>query len=511
MKGRRRGRGRRVFVIFAVAALWGWALAWVSAPAMAEDIAPGPPGHGVVVTDTGLVLPVREVREGGFVVTTPCWREGFVRSGAHVTDVDIVLDPGHGGSETGAVGPGGLTEKDLNLRIARKAAGYLEARGYSVLLTRTTDIRIPVVVRAEIARALQADVFVSIHHNGGTTRRSSDPGTETYHQAANPDSRRLAGILYEEIHGALSRYDIAWRDTAKQGANATVRKRDGKDLYGILQYTPGMTSVITEAAYLSNRAEARLLSDPAVQAVEASAIADGIDRYLTTADPGAGYNGTVVTSRRLYSGSPGGCADPPLETGTPPGDADPARYRDVTEAHLAAVEFLSGEGVLDGADCGSGLFCPDAHLRRWELAVWLVRTIEAAEPAPVRVTRFADLDADEWWSPHVERLFDRGITRGCAIEPARFCPDRIVTRGQLASFVVRAFDLAGPTEPSHWRFDLFGAPHAATSLMPAGLLQQCGTDPPRYCPHHPATRGQAATLLSRAQAHAAAHTGVFQP
>ena len=497
-------------MILMIAMLWGSALLWGSEPALAEDLAPGPPGHGVVVTDTGLVLPVREVREDGFAVITPCWREGFVRSGAHVTDVDIVLDPGHGGGETGAVGRGGITEKNLNLWIARKAASYLEARGYSVLLTRNGDIRIPVIVRAEIARALDAEVFVSIHHNGGTTRRSRDPGTETYHQAANPDSRRLAGILYEEIHGALSRYDIAWRDTAKQGANATVRKRDGKDLYGILQYTPGMASAITEAAYLTNRAEARLLSDPAVQAVEASAIADGIERYLTTADPGAGYNGTVVTGRRLYSGSPGGCVDPPLETGTPPA-GDPARYRDVTEAHRAAVEFLSGEGVFQGTDCGPGLFCPGAHLRRWELAAWLVRTIEDAAPEPVGVTRFADLDAGEWWSPHVERLLDLGITRGCSIEPARFCPDRIVTRGQLASFVVRAFDLAGPTEPSRWRFDLVGAPHTTSAFMPAGLLRQCGTDPPRYCPHHPATRGQAATLLSRAQAHAAAHTGVFQP
>jgi len=75
----------------------------------------------------------------------------------------------------------------------------------------------------------------------------------------------LAGILYERLRGALSQYDITWRVTDLRGANAVVRRRDGKDLYGILQYTPGLTSVITEAAYLSNPAEARLLADPDAQ------------------------------------------------------------------------------------------------------------------------------------------------------------------------------------------------------------------------------------------------------
>lgn len=499
--------------VFMIVSLWGSVVLLGPEPAMAADITPGPPGHGVVITDTGLVLPVREVRPDGFSVTTSCWREGFVHSGAHVTDVDIVLDPGHGGVEDGALGRGGLAEKDLNLWIAQKAASYLQARGYSVLLTRTTDIRLPVVVRAEMARALDADVFVSIHHNGGAVRRSRDPGTETYHQAANPESRRLAGILYEEIHRALSRYNIGWHDTVKQGANATVRKRDGKDLYGILQYTPGMASAITEAAYLTTRAEERLLSDPAVQAVEASAIADGIERYLTTSDPGAGYNGTTVTSRTLYTGSPGGCVDPPLETDTQPTGADPARYRDVTGAHLAGVEFLSTEGILEGTDCGPWLFCPNAHLRRWELAVWLVRILQDAEPDPAGSSRFTDLDADQWWIPHVERLSVMGITRGCASEPARFCPHQIVTRGQLASFVVRAFELRGPTEPGQWLLHSFGGPHTAGPdvLPPADILRPCGAEPPRYCPHHPTTRGQAATLLFRAGAPTAAQTGVSPP
>lgn len=145
-------------------------------PVQAEDIEPGPPGNGVVVTDSGLVLPVREAQEGGYRVTTPCWREGFVSSGTYLAGVDVVLDPGHGGSDYGAIGSNGLSEKDLNLAVAQMAATELRALGYSVLLTRTTDVRMPVVVRSEIARAVDPYVFVSIHHNGGAVRRSSNPG-----------------------------------------------------------------------------------------------------------------------------------------------------------------------------------------------------------------------------------------------------------------------------------------------------------------------------------------------
>ena len=65
------------------------------------------------------------------------------------------------------------------------------------------------------------------------------------------------------------------------------------------------------------------------QDAEAGAIAEGLVRYLTTDDPGSGYNGTSTTSRRLYTGSPGGCVDPPLD-GAPAGDlSTEGRYTDV--------------------------------------------------------------------------------------------------------------------------------------------------------------------------------------
>ena len=75
------------------------------------------------------------------------------------------------------------------------------------------------------------------------------------------------------------------------------------------------------------------------------------------------------------------------------------------------------------------------------MAVWLVRILDGADPPPVGVSRFVDVDSSEWWAPYVERLADLGVTGGCATEPARFCPTETVTRARMASFLVRAFDL----------------------------------------------------------------------
>ena len=98
-------------------------------------------------------------------------------------------------------------------------------------------------------------------------------------------------------------------------------------------------------------------------------------------------------------------------------------------------------GILEGTDCAPGVFCPTEPIPRWVMAVWLVRAVDDAEPDPAGSSRFSDVDAGQWWSPNVERLADLEITRGCALEPARYCPTDPVTRQQMASFLVRAFRL----------------------------------------------------------------------
>ena len=467
----------------------------VAASAGAQYYPPGPPGDGVVISDDGLVLPVREIRDDGYVVTTTCWNEATVTGGTYISHVEVVIDPGHGGSEYGAVGSNGLTEKALNLTVSNLLVEELRDRGFNAIMTRTTDVRIPIVVRAEIARALKPDVFISLHHNGGATARSDLPGTEMYHQIESADSRRLAGILFEEVQQALAAYDVPWRKTAFQGASSVLRVEVQDDLYGILQYTPGIATVLTEAAYLSTPAEARLLADPEVQKVEAVAIADGIERYLTTTDPGSGFNPMFSTSRKLSSGGPGGCRDPELgHIGV-----DEPGFDDVPEGNQRlAIDAIRNEGIVDGTECGPDLFCPRQPIKRWMMAVWLVRALDGADPGPVTESRFADAPPDRWWVPYVERLAELEVTQGCDTRPARFCPYDLVTRGQMASFLARAFDL-GAGRPSGF-VDTAGSTHAEAidAVASAGITRGCGVLPPHYCPDANTTKSQTATFLGRA-------------
>ena len=489
---KRVGSGHRGLAILAATLL----LSTVAlSPAGAQYYPPGPPGDGVVISDDGLVLPVREITDDGYVVTTTCWNEGVVTGGTYISHVEVVIDPGHGGSETGAVGSNGLTEKALNLAVSELLIKELRNRGFNAIMTRTTDVRIPIVVRAEIARALKPDVFISLHHNGGATARSDLPGTEMYHQIESADSRRLAGILYEEVQQALAVYDVPWRKTVFQGASSVLRVEVQDDLYGILQYTTGTTTVLTEAAYLSTPAEARLLADPEVQKVEAVAIADGIERYLTTSDPGSGFNPMFSTSRKLSSGGPGGCRDPELgHIGV-----DEPGFDDVPEGtHRPGIDALRNEGILDGTECGPDLFCPHQPIKRWMMAVWLVRALDGADPAPVAESRFADAPPDRWWTPYVERLAELEVTQGCASGPARFCPYGLVTREQMASFLTRAFEL-GAGRPSGF-VDTVGSTHAEAidAVASAGITRGCWVLPPRYCPGANTTKEQMATFLGRA-------------
>jgi N-acetylmuramoyl-L-alanine amidase len=225
----------------------------------------------------------------------------------------VVIDAGHGGSETGAVGANGLTEAELNLAVAQLAQAELEAAGASVVLTRTADYRMALAPRAEIATSLEARAFVSIHHNGDADGPSARPGTETYFQIDSTESRRLSGLLYEEVVAALAVYeDVAW--VADRDAGAKFRPNDeGGDYYGILRRSAGVPAALSEALFLSNPPEAELLERTEVRQSEAEAISRAVVRFLTSDDPGSGF---VTPYPRTGPAGPGGgttdCTDPPL-------------------------------------------------------------------------------------------------------------------------------------------------------------------------------------------------------
>jgi len=184
------------------------------------------------------------------------------------------------------------------------------------VLTRTDDYRIAIAARAAIVGAVKPRAVVSIHHNASFSDLRDTPGTEIFHQAVGAsaaESRRLAGLLYEEVTATLARYDIT-RWVATSGAGVKPRRNAaGDDFYGMLRRTQGTPAALVEVGFISHEAEERLYARPAVQQAVGEAVARGVVRFLTTTDPGRGF---IDPPNLADDNRPGGgtenCQDPPL-------------------------------------------------------------------------------------------------------------------------------------------------------------------------------------------------------
>ena len=168
--------------------------------------------------------------------------------------------------------------------------------------------------------------------------------------------------------------------------------------------------------------------------------------------------------------------------------------------HGQSIRLLAADGVLDNTECGLYRICPRDRIERWVVAIWLVRVLEGGDPEPLGYNQFEDVHPGLQWAAHAQRLADLGITAGCSADPALFCPKNPVTRAQMASLLAGAFDL--PSASSAEFVDVDGqSSHAADigSVAAAGIASGCAVDPARFCPDDLVTRGQMATFLERAR------------
>ena len=284
-------------------------------PSALDDVAGLGDAPRVVVTATGILVPVLGRSATGFLVNTPCGNEGEIIWGQPVGPVDVVLDAGHGGDEAGALGPQGETEAEVNLDLARRTAALLERQGLRVALTRTADYRITIPNRAAIADRLEPRAFVSIHHNSPTpsvANEAGTPGTEVYTQVASDDANRLGGLLYAEVLATLGQFDIEWAAVQSAGVLRVINDA-GDDAYGIIR-RPSVPSVLVEMAYLSNPPEALVIGTTDYREAASAALARGILRYLNTADVGEGFvEEPRLTNPSAETGGSDGCVDPVLE------------------------------------------------------------------------------------------------------------------------------------------------------------------------------------------------------
>ena len=226
----------------------------------------------------------------------------------------IVIDPGHGGHDTGTIGPNGLYEKDLVLDVSKRLGKLLEARlGADVVFTRHDDTFIPLETRTAIANQEQADLFVSVHANS-----SHDPdarGVETYYlnftsapdalevaarENADSDksihelqdlvkkialkekieeSREFASDVQQSLHSGLAAKSPGERDRGVKKAPFVV-------LIGA-----NMPSILAEISFISNPSDERRLRTPEYRQRIAESLYRGIARYVN------GLGGVKVASR----------------------------------------------------------------------------------------------------------------------------------------------------------------------------------------------------------------------
>ncbi|ADI02941.1 N-acetylmuramoyl-L-alanine amidase CwlD [Syntrophothermus lipocalidus] len=187
----------------------------------------------------------------------------------------IVIDPGHGGIDPGAVGRNGTLEKDVNLEISRRLATYLGQAGAVVVMTRETDNdladsgfegslierkRQDLARRAAKAQEVKADMFISIHCNADFSPRWS--GAQVFYCPTSEESRHIAISIQQELRRILGNTN-----------------REAKPAVYFITEKTSMPAVILEVGFLSNPQEEFLLADKAYQARLAYAIFSGIVKY----------------------------------------------------------------------------------------------------------------------------------------------------------------------------------------------------------------------------------------
>ena len=238
------------------------------------------PKSAAPVTDPEPLVPKSLTREFGLTAKT------------------IVIDPGHGGEDPGALGSRNLQEKDIVLSISRKLHEILTTKGYTVLMTRDTNRFIPLKKRTEFATQHKADLFLSIHANASASSRAK--GIETYYLNVTSTDKASEKIAARE--NINSGYSIQELETLLDGLIRESKSEDSKRLArhvqnALVQNTGAVDrgvkharfvvligtkvpAILIETGFVSNPVEGRKLATSAYQHKIAAAIAQGVDKFL---------------------------------------------------------------------------------------------------------------------------------------------------------------------------------------------------------------------------------------
>jgi len=218
----------------------------------------------------------------------------------------VVVDPGHGGRDPGAIGVGNLREKDVTLQLARRLGRELGKEGFRVVYTRDADRTLSLEERTAIAESVNGDLFISVHANAAPRR--SVHGVETYYldqnhqrhamnlaarengihrQEVNVLQKTLAKLHLEEVSPHSRRLAEAVQGSIVTGLPSKRRPVDlgvKKAPFYVL-FLSNMPSILVEAGFLTNRKEAKRLRDSDYLDDLAEQIAAGVAMYRGDQEP----------------------------------------------------------------------------------------------------------------------------------------------------------------------------------------------------------------------------------
>ncbi|NOU64671.1 N-acetylmuramoyl-L-alanine amidase [Paenibacillus sp. LMG 31461] len=381
----------------------------------------------------------------------------------------VVLDPGHGGSDPGAIGVGGLRETDVNLDITLKVRQALLERGYEVVMTRTNDTFLSLAERVAFTNEQQADLFVSIHANAHSSSKAN--GTMVlYYDNAYPQEDYPAS-------SAMTQLTPYSKDLAQHVQDALLAQSGTKDL-GLTPsavYVARMgtiPSILVETAFLTNASDAALLASSSMRSKMALGIANGISSYepppftdvlvhwskaavLRMKNKGIveGVGNNYEPDRALtraefltlmdrvftFSKLPAVCSTNGSVTSNVYGCGSDASksYSDLSTSHWASTVFAKAAKLNLLQGYADGTIRPNQAITRGEVAYLFNQLLQMTSPTaqPTYTAAFDDVPKSMWSASAILSLKDKGIING--ISDTSFKPDQTMTRAEIAALLDR--------------------------------------------------------------------------
>ena len=431
----------------------------------------------------------------------------------------VFIDPGHGGSDPGALGFG-YRESNINLQVAKKVESKLKAKGIDVKMSRNSDVFYSLSERAEMANNYGADAFVSIHQNSAST--ASANGIETYYNRNSVEDKPLSNDIQKQV---ISQTGASNRGVKNAGFAVLVKTK--------------MISALVECGFITNETEAKNISNSAYQDKLATGIANGIELHLkknvilqpqnpsdevistgtVTAESlnvrsgyGASYNtigallkGTKVQiletksgwHKILFNGGygyiSGNFVDIDKNTTQPPTEDNNVVFSDIANHwSKAEIEDFASNGYVGGYD--DNTFRPNNDITRAEFVRIVNKYFEFTK---VEGENFTDVNEGAWYYKDICIGIREGYING--YQDGTFRPNEPITREEAASIVrtITGLDengslkFADDNEIGSW------AKKSVYALADNKIMS--GYEDNTFRPKNKITRAEAVATLSRVQ------------